>query len=119
MKTFTRIAYGFILQLHPHEFRAEFGEEMLWIFDEQMRCGEGGVSRVVLCAQLLLDAAHSAFIQRVLRDQQQPETLGPPIGQMSSSVRVAQIAQGGFLIFCCLFSIFSIVLCLKMMMSSF
>jgi hypothetical protein len=64
MRTFTRLAYGFILQLHPHEFRAEFGEEMLWIFDEQMRCGESGVGRVVLCAQLLLDAAHSACIAR-------------------------------------------------------
>jgi hypothetical protein len=119
MRTFARIAYGFILHLQPHEFRAEFGEEMLWIFDEQMRCGEGGVARVVLCAQLLLDAAHSAFIQRVLRDQQQPETLGPPIEQMSPSVLLTQIAQGGFLVFSCLFSIFSIVLCLEMVMSSF
>jgi hypothetical protein len=119
MRTFTRLAYGFILQLHPHEFRAEFGEEMLWIFDEQMRCGESGVGRVVLCAQLLLDAAHSAFIQHVLRDQQQPETLGPPIEQMSSSARLTQIAQGGFLVFSCLFLIFDIVLSLKMMMSSF
>ncbi|MGA7235017.1 MAG: hypothetical protein WBY44_05030 [Bryobacteraceae bacterium] len=30
----TRALYSGLLRLHPRPFRAEFGDEMLWIFDE-------------------------------------------------------------------------------------
>lgn len=30
----TRILYRSLLELHPREFRDEFAEEMLWIFDQ-------------------------------------------------------------------------------------
>jgi hypothetical protein len=30
----TRTLYRFLLRLHPREFREEFAEEMLWIFDQ-------------------------------------------------------------------------------------
>ena len=117
MRALARIVYIFVLQLHPREFRAEFGDDMLWIFEEQIRRSEDGVVRVVLCAQLLLDAFRSAFIQCALREQQQ-ESVGPRFNQIGSSGCVIQAAQGGFIVLACLFSIFSIVLCLHMVMSS-
>jgi hypothetical protein len=116
MRVFARMTYGFILQLHPHEFRVEFGDEMLWIFDEQMRCGKNGVARVALFVQLLLDVFRSAFIQRVLREQHL-ETTGLRFDQIGSSACVIRIAQGAFIVFSCLFSVFNIFLCLHMVMS--
>jgi hypothetical protein len=118
MRVSARIIYGFILQLHPYEFRTEFNDEMLWIFDEQMGSCEEGLARVVLCAQLLLDAFRSAFIQRALREQQQPETIGLRFDQIGPSTCVIHVAEGGFIVLACLFSVFSIVLCLRMVMSS-
>ena len=34
-----RFAYRFLLRLHPASFRYDFGDEMLWIFDEEPRRG--------------------------------------------------------------------------------
>jgi hypothetical protein len=31
----SRLAYRFLLRLHPASFQHDFGDEMLWIFDEQ------------------------------------------------------------------------------------
>jgi hypothetical protein len=118
MRSLARIAFGFMVHLHPHEFRIEFGDEMLWIFDERMKGGDQGTARVVLYAQLLLDVLRSAFIQHTLREQPRPKAVGPHFGQIGSSARVIQVAEGGFLVSSCLFIIFSIVLCLHMVMSS-
>jgi hypothetical protein len=119
MRVIARSAYRFFLMLHPHEFRAEFGDEMLWIFDEQMRRNCQRVAHVFLCAQLLSDVFRSAFIQRTLREreQQQPSTCGPHF-YAGSSGSASQIAQGSFVVFSCLFSLFSIVLFLRMVISN-
>jgi hypothetical protein len=36
MKSFFRFAYRVIIRLHPHAFRIEFGDEMLWIFEQEL-----------------------------------------------------------------------------------
>lgn len=55
-----RLLYAFLLRLHPRHFRERFGEEMMSIFDDEMRNGSraGG---------LLLDGAISLFRQWALR----------------------------------------------------
>jgi hypothetical protein len=50
----SRLAYRFLLRLHPASFQRDFGDEMLWIFDE-----EPGAA-----AYLLLDGALSLLRQR-------------------------------------------------------
>ncbi len=57
MRSLLRSLYRGLIHLHPTSFRSEFGEEMLWIFDE-----ETGGGRVF---SLFLDAAHSVLLQRV------------------------------------------------------
>ena len=37
----SRVAYRFLLRLHPASFQDEFGAEMLWIFDEEQRGAQG------------------------------------------------------------------------------
>ena len=49
-----RFAYRFLLRLHPASFQYDFGDEMLWIFDEQPGAA----------AYLLLDGALSLLRQR-------------------------------------------------------
>ncbi|MGD0442412.1 MAG: hypothetical protein ABSA39_00615 [Edaphobacter sp.] len=51
-----RHVYRLLLRLHPHAFRARFGDEMLWIFDEQSRNGS--------TLLLLLDGLRSLSRQR-------------------------------------------------------
>lgn len=50
----SRLAYRFLLRLHPACFRHDFQDEMLWIFDEQTDAA----------AYLLLDGARSLLRQR-------------------------------------------------------
>jgi hypothetical protein len=57
MRSLLRSLYRGLIHLHPASFRSEFGEEMLWIFDEETSSG-----RVF---SLFLDAAHSVLLQRV------------------------------------------------------
>lgn len=117
MRAFARTAYGLMLRLHPHDFRAEFGEEMLWIFDEQVDGAEGGVARALMCAGLLLDAIRSVCIQRTLREHHR-ESLGGLFEYMTSHDGVIHVEQGGFLVLAFAFNVFFIILCLKMMFSS-
>jgi hypothetical protein len=49
MKDLLRIAYRGMIRLYPPSFRGEFEDEMLWIYDEEMRHGR--------CASLFFDAA--------------------------------------------------------------
>jgi hypothetical protein len=35
-----RATYRVLLALHPREFRRQFGDEMLWVFDQAARDGE-------------------------------------------------------------------------------
>jgi hypothetical protein len=62
-----RVLYRSILHLHPPVFRDRFGEEMLWIFDEQTREGRS--------LQLFIDILRSLLVQQIdtqLHPQLQP-----------------------------------------------
>jgi hypothetical protein len=117
MRTFVRAVFACIVHLHPRPFRTEFGDEMLWLFDEQVSCEEQG-TRIAVYAGLLFDVLRSAFVQHAFREHPQPETVRPHFGQIGSSARMIQVAQGGFIAFSCLFGVFSIILCLRMVISS-
>jgi hypothetical protein len=52
----SRLAYRFILRLHPAYFRDEFGSEMLWIFEQEQQPGA--------TAHLFLDGTLSLLRQR-------------------------------------------------------
>jgi hypothetical protein len=67
MKPPLRVLYRSILHLHPPAFRHRFGEEMLWIFDEQTREGRS--------LQLFFDILRSLLVQQIdtqLHPQPQP-----------------------------------------------
>lgn len=67
-----RLLYTALLRLHPRAFRERFGEEMIDIFDEEVRNGR----RVAL----LLDGVVSLFRQRLMRPgRREPvfATVGP------------------------------------------
>lgn len=57
MRSLLRSLYRGMIHLHPAAFRSEFGEEMLWIFDEESSSGRA--------FSLFLDAARSILLQRV------------------------------------------------------
>jgi len=98
MRPLSRIAYRAILRLHPHGFRAEFGDEMLWIFDEESR--HDGSPR------LLLDGVRSIVIQNGRsRIQQQPETAGPIYCEIDSSLPSERFAQATLVTLCGFLSI--------------
>jgi hypothetical protein len=64
----TRRLYRFLLSLHPREFREEFAEEMLWIFDE--------AGRAVGALPLLADALESLVRQWLVRSGAWPYAVG-------------------------------------------
>jgi len=118
MKPLAGVAFRFIVHLYPRAFRNEFGDEMLWIFDEQMTCCEKRTGRAVLCTRLLLDTLSSAFLQHTVRARRGPAVLGPLILQMDFSACLIQVTQVGFIAFCCLFNILGISIFVRMVISS-
>ena len=115
MKGIARTAYGLVVQSHPLEFRSEFGEEMLWIFDEQMRCGRNYPDRVGRFLKLLLDGLGSALVQHAFREQQ-PARAGETLFQcIEAPSRLNHIAQGAFIAFSCVFPIFTAFFLTKLM----
>ena len=119
MRGVPNAAYALAVRLHPREFRADFGEEMLWIFDEHMRGEKGGAARLFLCMQLLLEGLRSACIQRAFREQKEEGSYASLFSLASSSACALHLPQGSLVVFCMLFSILTIALSLKMMLSSF
>jgi hypothetical protein len=92
-----RIAYQGLLRLHPYDFRAEFGDEMLWIFDEESRRGKA--------ARLLFDGLRSTVIQNVRSREQQLEPAGPIYIEIDSSLPSERFAQASLVTICCVLSI--------------
>lgn len=98
MRPLLRTAYRAILHLHPQAFRAEFGEEMLWIFEEESRTGA--------VPRLLLDGMRSIVVQNVRpRMKQQVETAGPIYREIDSSLPAERFAQAALVTLCCSLSL--------------
>jgi hypothetical protein len=106
MRSPLRIVYRAVLRLHPHSFRAEFGDEMLWIFDEESRRGAA--------ASLLFDGVRSIVVQNVKPRTQQTETVGPYYCEINSSLPAFRFTQAGLIVISCLFCLFSLSLFLSM-----
>lgn len=106
MRSLLRIAYRAILRMHPASFRAEFADEMLWIFDEESRRGR--------VTHLLFDGVRSIAIQHAKPRIQQAETAGPYYCEIDSSTPAVRFGQAGFIILSCIFCIFNVSLFLSM-----
>ena len=86
MTSALHLTYRAILRLHPHDFRAEFGDEMLWIFDEQS--GQGHT------LSLLWDGLRSTAIQHIRKPPPpQYQTAGPIYIEIDSTIPAERIAQ--------------------------
>ena len=97
MRSPLRLVYRAILCLHPYAFRAEFGDEMLWIFDEESRLGAA--------PRLLLDGLLSIVIQNTKPRIQQAEAEGPYYREIDSSLPAERFGQAGMVILCCSLSL--------------
>jgi|GEM_PF-3524945 len=85
MRSFLRIVYRGMIRLYPASFRSEFGEEILWIFDEEARRGR--------VAPLLLDAARSIVGQRVRPRTKVTAAAVPYYVEIDSALPVQRFAQ--------------------------
>jgi hypothetical protein len=97
MRPLLRTAYLVILHLHPQAFRAEFGDEMLWIFDEESRHGAA--------ARLIVDGVRSIVVQNARPRVQQVETVGPIYREIDSSLPAERFAQATLVALCCSLSL--------------
>lgn len=84
MKQLLRIAYRGLIHLYPASFRSEFGEEMLWIYDEEVRNGR--------CVSLFFDAACAIVRQRV-RPRTKVAVPGSYYVEIDSALPAQRIAQ--------------------------
>lgn len=93
MRSLLRTAYRAILRLHPLAFRAEFGDEMLWIFDEESRNGSS--------MRLLFDGLLSVAVQnvrpRIQQTTPQAEAVGPYYREIESSLPATRFFQAGLI----------------------
>jgi hypothetical protein len=84
-----RTAYRLILRVHPAPFRKRFGEEMLWIFDQE--CERGA-------RKLLIDGALSAVRQHAKeQDEHEPAPAGFTVEIATSGISLRRFVQGGVL----------------------
>ena len=97
MRPLLQTAYRIILRLHPESFRVEFGDEMLWIFEEESHHGAA--------PRLLLDGLRSIFIQNVRPRIRQVETAGPIYREIDSSLPAERFAQATLVALCCSLSL--------------
>lgn len=91
-----RSAYLLLLRIHPASFRDEFGEEMLWIFDEE--CRQGRAARIFLDGVLSLIRQRCAF-------QRAPKPVAAGVGLIisDSGIGAARFMQAGLLMFTLIF----------------
>lgn len=74
--------YRLILRIHPAPFVARFGDEMLWIFEEECQRGAAG--------RLLFDGIVSLLRQR-FRVQEEPAHASRGIGVLVSDSRMSLV----------------------------
>lgn len=96
-----RAAYRLILRCHPGAFYERFGEEMLWIFDEECKRGDG--------RRMIFDGALSLLRQHCkARCAPEPSPMDYDVLMGGSGVGVARVMQafvlfsmlvGGLLVF--------------------
>jgi hypothetical protein len=89
MKDLLRIAYRGMIRLYPPSFRGEFEDEMLWIYDEEMRDRKMRNSR---CAALFLDAACAIARQQVSSRIRRPAAVAYYV-EVESTLPAQRIAQ--------------------------
>ncbi|WP_035347291.1 hypothetical protein [Edaphobacter aggregans] len=89
MTSILRLAYRVILRLHPHSFRSEFGDEMLWIFDEQLHSGTA--------AELLFDGVRSLVTQHAARERS-PQVVEGCYHEINSAPPLFRFTQAGSII---------------------
>jgi len=77
---FLRSSYRLILRMHPEPFRDRFGEEMLWIFEEERRRGKA--------ARLLFDGVLSLLRQHSTVEKA-PEPVMAGFGLLDTSLDIA------------------------------
>jgi hypothetical protein len=113
MRPLARNAYRAILLLHPRDFREEFGEEMLWVFTEELGRRP---SRALTLFRLLLDGLGSALVQQMLRprERKQQAVVAGAYLDLDSPVPLVRFAQAGFLTVSCVSLLFSISLFVSM-----
>ena len=108
MRPLLRLAYRAILRLHPHAFRDEFGDEMLWIFDEESRNGDA--------SHLIFDGVRSIVIQNTKPRIREAEAGVPYYCEIESSIPAVRFTQAGFVVLSCLCCLFCLSLFLSMVL---
>jgi hypothetical protein len=88
MRSLLRIVYRTIIQMHPSSFRDEFGEEMIWIFDEESREGNA--------AYVLLDGIRSIVLQHAKSRGRESGSLW--YREVNSATPLFRFAQAGFIV---------------------
>lgn len=79
-----RQLYLFFLDLHPAEFRSEYSNELLWIFDEE---AARGASRL----KLIFDIMNSLARQWILRRAAWKWAVGIAIGGLQVAATLAAV----------------------------
>jgi hypothetical protein len=90
MRALLRNLYRGMILLYPASFRSEFGEEMLWIFDEEVRQGSA--------AMLFFDAARAIVLRRLRPPSEQLATSGYYV-EIESALPAQRVAQALLAIF--------------------
>jgi hypothetical protein len=90
MKTLSRCIYRALLRLHPHSFRDNFAEEMLWIFDERSHKNK--------TLPLLLDGLRSLALQHVIAHSNQDQPSSPLYREIDSAVPLRRFAHAGLIV---------------------
>jgi hypothetical protein len=84
MRPLLRIAYRAVIRMYPASFRSEFGEEMLWIFDEECRSGRA--------VALFVDAARTLVLRHVRPPSERFAASGYYV-EIESSLPAQRVAQ--------------------------
>ena len=83
-------AFRVLLAAYPAEFRAEYGEDMVQVFADQLR-EQRPAQQAALFARAVGDLVHAAAAQRILPPAPAVATSGPPLALPRSRVPATQL----------------------------